>query len=67
MVHIATQLCILWFYIATCFSLVGHLRGGQKVNRSYRKIVWRFIKARDACGGRDVAHRRPFTTRNKLI
>jgi hypothetical protein len=43
-VHVATQLCILCFYAGTCWSLIGHLRGGQKVNRPYRKIVWRFIK-----------------------
>ncbi|EWM28392.1 type i inositol polyphosphate, partial [Nannochloropsis gaditana] len=43
-VHVCTQMTLLWFYIRSCWSLVGHLRGGQRVNKPYRKIVWRFMK-----------------------
>lgn len=43
-VHVCTQMTLLWFYIRSCWSLVGHLRVGQRVNKPYRKIVWRFMK-----------------------
>jgi hypothetical protein len=42
-VHVCTQITILWFYIGTCWSLVGHIRGGQKVGVCVCVYVWMYV------------------------